>query len=89
MKITDEAKQTLHNLFEERGGEGIRIYSAGAGCCGPQIGLSLDNPEETDVIKDVNGVRVAIDQEVGSSVEELILDKDGDRFVLSGLDDCC
>ncbi|WP_404450680.1 adhesin [Virgibacillus necropolis] len=89
MNITEKAKETLHNIFEERGGEGIRIYSAGAGCCGPQIGLSLDSPEEADVIKDVNGVRVAIDQEVGSSVDDLTLDKEGDRFVLLGLDSCC
>ncbi|UOR13160.1 iron-sulfur cluster assembly accessory protein [Halobacillus amylolyticus] len=89
MKITEEAKQTLTKLIGERGAEGIRVHSAGAGCCGPQIGLSLDHPEETDRVEEVNGVRVAIDQQVMSTVDEVTLDKDGEQFVLLGLDNCC
>ncbi|ASK64130.1 adhesin [Virgibacillus phasianinus] len=89
MKITEEAKQTLTTIMGKRGVEGIRIHSAGAGCCGPQIGLSLDHPEKTDLIKEINGIRVAIDEQVKSSVDALTLDKDGEQFVLLGLDNCC
>lgn len=93
MNITDGAKQKLGVIFKENGVEGIRLYSNGAGCCGPQLGLSLDGPKETDIIKEINGVRVAIDQEIKDSVDELTLDKNetpqGERFVLLGMDQCC
>jgi Fe-S cluster assembly iron-binding protein IscA len=41
MVITDQAKQALQDILKEHGKEGIRLYSAGGGCCGPQFGLSL------------------------------------------------
>ncbi|MFC0274056.1 adhesin [Metabacillus herbersteinensis] len=93
MKITDEAKQILENIFKERNTDSIRVYSLGSGCCGPQIGLSLDVPQETDVIQEVNGVKVALDPQITSSVEEVTLDKEdtaeGAGFVLIGGSECC
>ncbi|WP_342351997.1 hypothetical protein [Neobacillus soli] len=43
MKITDGAKQLLESFLNEKGAEGIRLYSV-AGCCGPQFAMSLDTP---------------------------------------------
>ncbi|WP_346274896.1 iron-sulfur cluster biosynthesis family protein [Halobacillus naozhouensis] len=89
MKITEDAKQTLSKLIGEKGAEGIRVHSVGGGCCGPQIGLSLDQPEESDTVEDVNGIRVAIDQQVKGTVDQVTLDKNGEQLVLLGLDNCC
>lgn len=93
MNITDGAKQKLEAIFQEKGVNGIRFYSNGAGCCGPQVGLSLDEPKDTDTIQVINGVKVALDQDIKDSVEELTLDNDetlgGSRFVLLGMDQCC
>jgi len=92
MNITDGAKQKLEAIFQEKGVNGIRFYSNGAGCCGSQVGLSLDEPKDTDIIQEINGVRVALDQDIKDSVEELTLDNDetpdGSRFVLLGMDQC-
>jgi len=93
MNITDRAKQKLEAIFQEKGVNGIRFYSNGSGCCGPQVGLSLDEPKDTDTIQEINGVKVALDQDVKDSVEELTLDNDetpdGSKFVLLGMDQCC
>jgi len=93
VNISDGAKQKLEEIFKEKGVNGVRIYSNGAGCCGPQVGLSLDEPKDTDMIQEINGVRVALDQDIKDSVEELTLDNDetpdGSRFVLLGMDQCC
>ncbi|WP_077325024.1 adhesin [Virgibacillus siamensis] len=93
MNITDGAKQKLEIIFQEQGAKGIRFYSNGAGCCGPQVGLSLEEPKDTDVIQDINGVQVALEKDIKDSVEELTLDNDetpeGPRFVLLGMDQCC
>ncbi|NCT39566.1 adhesin [Bacillus sp. EB93] len=91
MKITDSAKQLLENVLNENGAEGIRLYSV-AGCCGPQMALSLDAPQETDVIQNINGIKVAVDSQIAST-EEFTLDKeenqDGVGLVLLGGSSCC
>ncbi|WP_067725918.1 HesB/IscA family protein [Oceanobacillus damuensis] len=93
MNITEKAKQNLQTIFEEKGGEGIRFYSMGAGCCGPQLGISMDAPEENDIIEEINGIKVAIDKDVKNTLEGLTLDNDetanGSQFVLLGIDQCC
>ena len=93
MNVTDGAKQKLEAIFQEKGVNGIRFYSNGTGCCGPQVGLSLDKPMDTDIVQEINGVRVALDQDIKNSVEQLTLDNDetpnGSRFVLLGIDQCC
>ncbi|MBT2601118.1 MULTISPECIES: adhesin [unclassified Oceanobacillus] len=93
MNITNEAKLKLEAIFQEQGAKGIRFYSNGAGCCGPQVGLSLEEPQDTDIIQEINGVRVALDQELEGSVKELTLDNDetpeGSQFVLLGMNQSC
>ncbi|MGM0876826.1 MAG: adhesin [Bacillota bacterium] len=93
MNITDDAKSMLEGIFKERGVECIRLYSMGAGCCGPQWGLSLDSPEETDIVETINGIQVSFDPQVLKSVEGLTLDKEetaeGAGFVILGASDCC
>ncbi|UJL47153.1 adhesin [Virgibacillus sp. NKC19-16] len=92
MNVTDGAKQKLEVIFQEKGSKGIRFYSNGAGCCGPQVGLSLDEPKDTDIVQEINGVRVALDHDIKDSVAELTLDNDetpeGSRFALLGMDQC-
>jgi len=93
MNISDSAKQQLETIFKEKGVNSIRFYSNGAGCCGPQIGLSLDEPKDTDDVQEINGVRVAFDRDVKESVETVTLDNNetpnGPSFVLLGMDQCC
>ncbi|MBZ5753075.1 MULTISPECIES: adhesin [Metabacillus] len=91
MKITDGAKQLLENFLNEKGAEGIRLSSV-AGCCGPQFTISLDAPQETDTVKTINGIRVAIDSQI-TGTDELTLDKEesqeGAGLVLLGASSCC
>src|SRR5699024_3585580 len=93
MNITDGAKQKLEAIFQEKGINCIRFYSNGDGCCGPQVGLSLDEPKDTDIIQEINGVRVALGQDIKDSVEELTLDNDEismvTKIVLLGMEQCC
>ncbi|QSB47729.1 adhesin [Parageobacillus toebii] len=79
--------------MEENGVDTLRFTFEGAGCCGPQLGLSLDNPQTTDRLEIINGIRVAMDEQVASIVEGVTLDaeetKEGVQFVLLGLNQCC
>lgn len=91
MKITDGAKELLENFLHEKGAEGIRLTSV-AGCCGPQFSISLDTPEESDTVKTINGIIVAIDSQI-TGTDELTLDKEenqeGAGLVLIGASNCC
>ncbi|MGZ0879644.1 adhesin [Priestia megaterium] len=93
MNITDGAKKMLEDVFAEQGAKGIRFHSEGAGCCGPQVGLSLDEPTEDDTVQEVNGIQVAIENTVLSTTQGLTLDvqesPQGAGFVLVGMDNSC
>ncbi|MBM7702868.1 adhesin [Metabacillus iocasae] len=93
MNITNEAKSMLENVFKQQGASNIRFYSEGAGCCGPQIGLSLEAPTDADTVKEVNGILVAIETQILSTTDELSLDvqdsEEGPGFVLVGMDNSC
>ncbi|SIS39745.1 iron-sulfur cluster biosynthesis family protein [Salimicrobium flavidum] len=93
MKITDQAKEVLTTVLKEEQKEGLRLFSQGEGCCGPQLGLALGEAEPADKLEESNGIAVAIDPEVSSEVEGLTLDREdseeGTRLVLLGMDECC
>ncbi|MBT2255948.1 adhesin [Priestia megaterium] len=93
MNITDGAKKMLKDVFAEQGAKSIRFYSEGAGCCGPQVGLSLDEPTENDTVQEINGIQVAIENTVLSTTQGLTLDvqegPQGAGFVLVGMDNSC
>ncbi|ANU11004.1 putative iron binding protein from the HesB_IscA_SufA family [Planococcus antarcticus DSM 14505] len=85
MNITQPAKEMLLESMKENKAQGIRFYFAGQGCCGPQFGLSMDAPEKSDVIKEVNGIQVALDERVSTMVDEVSLDFKNGGLVLEGL----
>ncbi|WP_059106105.1 iron-sulfur cluster biosynthesis family protein [Shouchella shacheensis] len=85
MMITEAAKEVLQQSMEQENAEGIRFYSAGQGCCGPQFGVSLDAAEAGDEIKEVNGIKVAIDGSVREMAENVSLDFQNGNLILKGL----
>ncbi|KPV45066.1 hypothetical protein [Alicyclobacillus ferrooxydans] len=93
MQITGQAKQQLEELFKQNHASGVRVAFAGMGCCSPKIGLSLDEPEEDDVIDVVNGIRVAIENRVVPQTVQVTLDYQTtpteSGFVLRGSSSCC
>jgi iron-sulfur cluster assembly protein len=91
MHITDQAKTVLTEVLQEQGAEGLRLSSI-AGCCGPQIAVSMADPEPTDTIETINGIRVAIDPSM-KGTDELTIDvettPEGEGLVLIGANNCC
>lgn len=73
MMITDEAKQYIQSILEEQNAESLRIFTT-AGCCGPQIGMSLDAPESEDEVTDINGIRMAIAPDAKQAADNITLD---------------
>ncbi|WP_318615885.1 iron-sulfur cluster biosynthesis family protein [Sporosarcina sp. YIM B06819] len=73
MDITNKAKEYIQSLLKEQQAEGLRIYAV-EGCCGPQIALSLDSPEESDTVSVINEIPVAIALLAKEIISDLTLD---------------
>src|SRR5699024_12360668 len=89
MNMTYGVIEGIQQSMKKKNADSIRYYSAGKGCCGPQLGISLDKAENGDKIKVVNDINVAIDESVKEMTEDVSLDFQNGRLVLVGLPESC
>ncbi|WLR49803.1 adhesin [Bacillus tianshenii] len=91
MNITNAAKELLIEAMEQNEASNIRFYHTGTACCGPQVGLSLDEAEDNDQLQEVNGITVAIEDGVEEMITNATLDRQGESLTITGLPetDCC
>lgn len=73
MIITNEAAAYILEMMRENEISVLRFTYEGPGEKGPLWGITLDQPEEGDVIKEINGVSVAIAKEVVEVAEQVKL----------------
>ena len=73
MDITNEAKEYIQSVLEEQQAKGLRVYAI-EGCCGLQIALSLDPPEESDTVSLVNDIQVAVSTLALGHLDNVTLD---------------
>ncbi|MGG6312344.1 adhesin [Paenibacillus macerans] len=92
MVITDGAKSYIEEMMKEAGVSTLRFVLA-SGCCGPSFQLTLENAQETDIVKSINDIEVAIDPQVEELVSQVTLDleqdEEGAGLVISGGSNCC
>ncbi len=82
-----KAKEIL--VAEGKANWGLRIYTAGGGCCGPSYGMDLDeNPKDGDEVVEKDGLKVFIDkntfQSLGGMQVDFINEGDKQGFILTG-----
>ncbi len=77
MQITDAAKELIQDYLNKKNADGLRLYreASGCGCGGMQYQLTAEVPHETDKVEIINGIKVAIASDIGST-DEFILDRD-------------
>lgn len=64
LTVTPLAAQTVKNLLAEKQlpDHGLRVFVAGGGCSGMQYGMAFeDNPQPSDEVFEVDGVKVIVD----------------------------
>ena len=61
--MTTAATEKVRELLDQEGDQalGLRIFVAGGGCSGMQYGMTLDEEQEGDVVMDLGGIRLFID----------------------------
>jgi iron-sulfur cluster assembly accessory protein len=64
LTVSDTAVEKIKGLFAERNltDHGLRVFVAGGGCSGMQYGMAFEgNPQPTDQIVMINGVKLIVD----------------------------
>jgi len=93
MQITDAAKEFIKKVLKENNAEGIRVTFAGMSCCSPKMGLSLDEPDINDVVRVINGIKVAFENRIVPHAQNVTLDyqvtPSGSGLVMLGNSGCC
>lgn len=54
----------LKQMLRENSKSGIRVYFAGFGWGGPNIGMALDEPESEDKVVIINEIQVLLDPDL-------------------------
>jgi iron-sulfur cluster assembly protein len=62
--MTPAAAEKVHELLVQEGDEtlGLRIFVAGGGCSGMQYGMTLDELQEGDVVMELEGIKLFVDE---------------------------
>ena len=70
--VTDKAAEKARNILAERGVENgaLRVFVVGGGCSGYQYGMAIArNREDDDIVIEVSGVTLVVDQESAPLLE--------------------
>jgi iron-sulfur cluster assembly protein len=64
LNLTPAAADKVRELLDQEGDPslGLRIFVAGGGCSGMQYGMTLDEVQDGDVVVDLQGIRVLVDE---------------------------
>ena len=78
VKVTDRAAVRIHEMQEERGGDGqiLRLRVDPGGCSGFEYGMSFDEPKENDVEVESGGIVLLIDPVSGTHLKGSEVDFD-------------
>ena len=89
--LTDKALERFKKILKDQGNEsyGIRIFTAGAGCCGPSLALDMvEQAEDGDITIEKGGLKVFIEKAADATLAAASMDFSEQRgFVLTGVEE--
>ncbi len=94
MNITDQAKEYIQQAMQENQVSTLRFFGI-PGCCGVNLGVSLHEAEENDVVEQVNGLNIAIEPDMKDQLNGVTLEVEEENgemgLVLNGYNNssCC
>ncbi|MGH2515795.1 MAG: HesB/IscA family protein, partial [Ktedonobacterales bacterium] len=64
VNLTPSAAEKVRELLEQENDStlGLRIFVAGGGCSGMQYGMTLDEVQDGDMVVELQGIRVLVDE---------------------------
>jgi iron-sulfur cluster assembly protein len=87
-EVTETATEKVREFFKSRDGiSPLRVFIAGSGCSGPQLGMALDEPGENDEIIEADGFTFLIEKPLLEEAKPIKVDyvvsPQGEGFIIS------
>jgi iron-sulfur cluster assembly protein len=87
-EVTEKATQMVQEFFKSRDAVSpLRIFIAGAGCSGPQLGMALDEATDNDETFEAGGFTFLIEKQLLSDAKPVKVDyvttPQGEGFIIS------
>ncbi len=87
-EVTEKATEMVKEFFKSRDVVSpLRIFIAGAGCSGPQLGMALDEANETDETFESGGFTFLIEKQLLEEAKPIkvdyIISPQGEGFIIS------
>ena len=73
MIITEQAKEYIKQAMQDKQVSTLRFFGI-QGCCGVNLGVALQDPEENDVLEQVNGLNIAIQVDLNEQLSNVTID---------------
>lgn len=88
LEVTDKATEMVKDFFKTRDKvEPLRIFVAGMGCSGPQLGMALDEATENDESFDVGGHTFLVEKKLLDEAKPIRVDfittPQGEGFIIT------
>lgn len=88
VKLDPEALRSIKEFLKEKGiDDPVRIDIHSTGCCDPSLGLCVDRAKDTDLVHEVDGIKLIISPETRQTVCEVTItyveEKDKKGLVLT------
>lgn len=74
MKITELAKTEINNILSQEKGKLIRIFMAGFGWGGPNLGMTLDELQKDDTKLNIDGIDFLVNKKDESYISNFTVD---------------
>jgi Fe-S cluster assembly iron-binding protein IscA len=90
MDITDKASDVIKALLKKNNTSGIRVYFVGPSWGGLKFDMSLEEAKENEVVREVNGIQVALDPSFNNYTKKLVIDysPNFDELFIKGSGNC-
>lgn len=87
-EVTEKATEMVKEFFKSQEGVSpVRIFIAGMGCSGPQLGMSLDDATENDEVFEEAGFTFLVEKQLLEQAKPIKLDyivtPEGEGFFIS------
>jgi iron-sulfur cluster assembly accessory protein len=87
-EVTDKATEMVREFFKSRDTvSSLRIFVAGVGCSGPQLGMALDEATESDEKFETNGFTYLVEKQLLEDAKPIKVDfittPEGSGFIIT------
>ena len=73
-QVTESASEAVKGIMAERKLDSPLRVTMSGGCCGPSLGLVVDEAKESDLKYEFDGVTYLVDKDLSSETGEIRLD---------------